>query len=63
MVYTLAQHQKESGEEYYVYDTTMQFEGYHGEVPDDQYKRIRDTDYPSIFSTFWKVSFRIINQK
>ena len=55
MLYTLAQQAKETGEEYYVYDTTMQFEGYHGEVCDDHYHRKQDVDFPTIVSTFWGV--------
>lgn len=55
MLHTLAQRRKETGEEFYVYDTTMQFEGYHGEICDDSYTRKHDLDFPTIVSTFWKV--------
>lgn len=36
-----------------MYDTTMQFEGYHGEICDDQYTRKQDLDFPTVFGTFW----------
>ena len=56
MVYYLNEQSKKTGEDYYVYDTTMQFNGYHGEICDDSYQRKQDIEFPTIVGTFCGVS-------
>ena len=51
----LKQWEKETGQTAYLYDTTMQFEGYTGEIPDDNYKRVIDVNYPDPDNSIWKV--------
>lgn len=55
MLYYLKEESKKTGEDFYVYDSTMQFDGYHGEICDDSYQRKQDVDFPTIFGTFWSV--------
>ena len=52
----IKQWEKETGEIAYMYDTTMQFEGYTGEIPDGDYKRVVDVNYPDPDNSIWKVS-------
>lgn len=45
----------QTGEDFYVYDTTMQFEGYSGEICGEHYEREIDTTFPSLMNVFGKV--------
>ena len=47
MLLELRRWEKETGEKVYVYDTTMQFEGYTGEICQDDYTRVVDTTFPT----------------
>ena len=49
---------KETGEKVDVYDTTMQFEGYTGEICQDDYTRVVDTTFPDVDNSFWSVRER-----
>lgn len=60
MIHYLKEQSKQTGEEYYIYDSTMQFNGYHGEICDDSYNRKQDTEFPTIVGTFWGVSERLL---
>ena len=45
----------QTGEDFYLYDTTMQFEGYSGEICGEHYEREIDVDFPSVDNVFWRV--------
>ena len=56
IVNELREGEKKTGEQVYIYDTTMQFEGYSGEVcSDDNYGRTVDVNFPSFENCFWNV--------
>lgn len=55
LVKNLVDETKRSGEEFYIYDTMMQFDGYHGEICDRHYHRSKDLDFPTILSTLYGV--------
>lgn len=55
MLLELRRWEKETGEKVYVYDTTMQFEGYTGEICQDDYTRVVDTTFPDVDNSFWSV--------
>ena len=42
-------------EDFYVYDATMQFEGYSGEICGEHYEREIDKNLPSLVNMFGKV--------
>ena len=44
-----------TGEEFYVYDTVVQYEGYSGEICGENYERSVDVNFPSVDNLFWKV--------
>ena len=57
IVKELREWEKKSGETVYLYNTTMQFEGYSGEIcGDNNYERLVDVSFPSFDNTFWNVS-------
>lgn len=58
MLLELRRWEKETGEKVYVYDTTMQFEGYTGEICQDDYTRVVDTTFPDVDNSFWSVRER-----
>ena len=58
MLLELRRWEKETGEKVYVYDTTMQFEGYTGEICPDDYTRVVDTTFPDVDNSFWSVRER-----
>lgn len=48
--------EENTGESVYLYNITMQFEGYSGEIcSDDNYGREVDVTFPSFENSFWKV--------
>lgn len=52
----LREWEENTGETVYVYNVTMQFEGYSGEIcSDDNYGRVVDVNFPSFENSFWKV--------
>lgn len=58
LVKNLADETKRSGEEFYIYDTMMQFDGYRGEICDKHYHRSRDLDFPTMLSTLYGALLR-----
>ena len=58
MLLELRRWEKETGEKVDVYDTTMQFEGYTGEICQDDYTRVVDTTFPDVDNSFWSVRER-----
>lgn len=56
IVKELREWEKKTGETVYLYNTTMQFEGYSGEIcSDSNYERQVDVSFPSFDNTFWNV--------
>ena len=55
MLLELRRWEKETGEKVYLYDSTMQFEGYTGEICKDDYTRVVDTTFPDVDNSFWSV--------
>ena len=55
MLLELRRWEKETGEKVYLYDTTMQFEGYTGEICQNDYTRVVDTTFPDVDNSFWSV--------
>jgi singapore isolate B (sub-type 7) whole genome shotgun sequence assembly, scaffold_6 len=52
----LREWEENTGESVYLYNITMQFEGYSGEIcSDDNYGREVDVTFPSFENSFWKV--------
>ena len=45
----------QTGEDFYVYDAAMQFEGYSGEICGEHYEREIDKKFPSLVNMFGKV--------
>lgn len=44
-----------TGEDFYIYDTVVQYEGYSGEICGENYERSIDVNFPSVDNLFWKV--------
>ena len=51
----LKEWEEQTGEVAYLYDTTMQFEGYTGEIAGNNYERVVDVNYPDPDNSVWKV--------
>ena len=58
LVKNLVDETKRSGEEFYIYDTMMQFDGYRGEICDNHYHRSKDLGFPTILSTLYGALLR-----
>ena len=55
IVKELKEWEEKTGEVAYLYDTTMQFEGYSGEIAANDYTRVVDVNYPDPNNSVWKV--------
>lgn len=51
----LKEWEEKTGETAYIYDSTMEFEGYSGEISGDNYERVVDVNYPDFENSLWKV--------
>lgn len=58
LVKNLVDETKRSGEEFYIYDTMMQFDGYRGEICDSHYHRSKDLGFPTILGTLYGALLR-----
>lgn len=55
VVKELKEWEEKTGEVAYLYDATMQFEGYSGEIAGENYKRVVDVNFPDPDNSIWKV--------
>ena len=51
-----------TGEDFYIYDTVVQYEGYSGEICGENYERSIDVNFPSVDNLFWKVWLLMIGR-